>query len=256
MKKIFFAAIALCLTANNVMAIDNEPEEGLSWQAVFGLNISSIKGNAEVDDVPYDMDAKVGVDIGMRGEFVLPNAHGTYISFGVEWTQKGAKQQITRNLEDSPRAFTGKYKINSHYIYIPVHVGFRYNFSEDWGIYGEVGPYFAVGITGRISFDADQEGHDQIPYEFSYKTFKKSDQNYNGCGGLQRFDSGIGFRVGVECQKHYSLNVGCDWGFTDMLRKDFRNNFADHKQELYGKDGYSADKLKNFCLSITLGYRF
>jgi hypothetical protein len=66
---------------------------------------------------------------------------------------------------------------------------------------------------------------------------------------IQRFDCGFGFRVGAEFKNMYSLNVGYDWGFTDMYTDKFRTSWA----KLY--PGQLA-KMKNHSLNITVGYRF
>ncbi len=276
MKKLFLAAVAL-LVAANAMALEYEPEEGLSWQAVLGMNVSGIRGGIRIKNEygevgPFNTDKRIGIALGFRGEFMLPNAHGTYISYGLLWTQKGAKhgldmpgiykvstvvsmtdengeELLKQVTEDEGRNYSGKYKITSHYFYIPIHVGFRYNFSDDWGVFAEAGPYFALGVAGKTRFDADEEGTNPHYVEFKDKTFKKNSDNYRASGGLQRFDAGLGFRVGVECQNHYSLNLDCDWGLTDMLRGDYRDAYADTFSP-------NADKLKNFCISITFGYRF
>ncbi|MCD8302306.1 MAG: PorT family protein [Prevotellaceae bacterium] len=259
MKKLFLAAMLLSCAAS-AMAIENEPEEGFSWQAVLGMNISKIHGNFQFsngygDIGPFSADGRVGIDIGLRGEYVLPGAHGTYVSAGVEWSQKGAKQKIMMPYYNSDpenpvdRTFPGTYKVTSHYFYIPIHIGFRYNITEDWGVFAEVGPYFAIGTAGKTRFDADEEGTAPKLVEFKDKTFKKNDLNYRANGGLQRFDTGVGFRVGTEVMNHYSINLDCDWGLTDMLRGDYRDQYADKFEP-------NADKLRNFCISVTLGYRF
>ncbi|MCD7721805.1 MAG: PorT family protein [Prevotellaceae bacterium] len=257
MKKALLAAIVLLLGAASARALDHEPEEGMSWQAVLGMNISKMRGSLQTKNDygkigPFSTDARLGAAIGIRGEYMLPGAHGTYVSYGVSWSQKGGKQKVVMPYDDPENpSFPGTYKITSHYFYIPIHIGFRYNFSDDWGVFGEVGPYFAVGAAGKTRFDADEEGSGPKNVEFSYKTFDKDDTNFLSNGGLQRFDTGVGFRIGVECMNHYSLNVDCDWGLTDLLRSDYRDRYADAVEF-----NPNADKLRNFCVSITLGYRF
>ncbi|MCD8303810.1 MAG: PorT family protein [Prevotellaceae bacterium] len=255
MKKALLAAIVLLLGAASARALDHEPEEGLSWQAQFGMNVSKIHGYFDIiDGTSFKMNNKAGVDIAIKGEYYLPDAHGTYISLGLEWTQKGGKRKGLEypsrfDDEEDNVPYPGTHKVTEHYISIPIHVGFRYNFSDDWGIFGEFGPYFAIGVAGHNRFDTEREGYPANTANFKYATFKENGDADMACWGFQRFDTGIGFRVGAEYLKHYSVNVGCDWGLTDMLRGEYRDAFGTEYQ-------YNADKLKNFCISITLGYRF
>ncbi len=253
MKKTLLAAIALCFSLST-MAGGKGEIEGLSWQAFLGMNVSKIRGSIDMDGISTAVNGKVGLDIGIKGEYYLPDAHGTYISAAIEWTQKGGKQKIYVGNDDvefsNPYgSYPGKHKINEHYISIPIHLGYRHYLNDDWSVFGEAGPYFSVGVCGKNKFIADQEGSAAKAAEWSYKTFDKNTNNSKSSGGFQRFDCGVGFQVGTEYMDHYSLNLGFDWGLTDMLRGDYRDKYFDDNH-------FSADKLKNFCFSLTLGYRF
>ncbi len=256
MKKTILAAAVLCF-ALNATAGNDEEMKGLTWQAFLGMNVSNIRGDISVNDTYEHMigvKSKVGLDIGIKADYFLPDAHGVYLSAAVEWTQKGGKQNaylpdFSKSPDDRDKEFSGSHKINEHYISIPIHVGYKYYFNEDWSMFGEVGPYFAVGICGRNKFTTDDEGSEAKRAEWSYKTFNKNTNNVGSSGGFQRFDCGVGFKVGAEYDDHYSLNVGFDWGLTDMLRGEYRDHYYDTFDN-------KADKLKNFCISITLGYRF
>lgn len=243
MKKMVIAACAL-LFAGQAMAIDFEPKPGLSWQGKLGFNASRITNSG--------LNGKAGINLGLKADYMLPNAHGTYISGGVEWTQKGAKKSDSYYLDNTLTAQKGTHKINEHYISIPLHVGFRYNINKEWGVYGELGPYFAIGLGGFHKFKADAEGAVPQSANWSSPTFKKKSFAKAGhsLGGFQRFDSGFGILIGGEYMNQYSLNLGFDWGFTDMLRDDYRNDYATENP------GKELEKLKNFNLSLTVGYRF
>ncbi len=267
MKKTLLAAISLCL-ATSAMAGGKGEIEGLSWQAFLGMNISKIRGNIDIgDNYPAGTNSKVGLDIGIKGEYYLPDAHGTYLSLGLEWTQKGGKQKVHiydyfNSTDENPGGDiydgSGTHKINEHYISIPIHVGYRHYLSDEWSIYGEAGPYLAVGVCGKNKFSSDQGDGTlvrEVEHKYNYKTFNKDTYNEFASGGFQRFDCGIGFQVGAEYMDHYSLNLGFDWGLTDMLRSDYRDEYYDNSYPKYER-WTSADKLKNFCFSLTLGYRF
>lgn len=241
MKKIFSLILALALCTGNAMAFefDNEPEAGLSFMGIFGMNISKLQNSG--------YGAKAGAQMGIRADFMLPKAHGTYLTAGVDWTMKGGKcTDVFEIIDNTPYESTRKYAL--HYIEVPIRVGFRYNVMDNLGFYGELGPYFAVGVGGRHKLSIDKDGAVAEAAEDAgtFQAFK----NYGyPIETFQRWDAGIGFRIGAEYEEHYNLMIGCDWGFADIYRNSLRDDYFDNK-------GFSLPKVKNFNFSITVGYRF
>ena len=245
MKKFFIAALALLMCAGNAKALDNEPEEGFTFMGLFGMNISKLQNSG--------YNAKVGATMGGRVDYVLPNAHGTYVTAGLDWTMKGGKVSYDETVEGQEVGATAKYAL--HYFEIPVRVGFRYNLNDEIGFFGELGPYFAIGVGGKhkLSIDKDGDAANIIEDAGTYKAFKKADYDLALPDKLpfQRWDAGIGFRVGAEYNQHYNLMFGCDWGLADIYRDKLRDQFY----EAHGRLS-SLPKVKNFNFSITFGYRF
>ena len=247
MKKILLITLAMVMCAGNAMAFDNEPEEGLTWVGLFGVNVSKLQNT--------DYKAKGGVMMGIRGDYMLPGAHGTYVTAGLDWTMKGGKQSEDIYVEGTGTALKGTAKCPLHYFEVPIRFGFRYNILDILGLYGEVGPYFAVGVGGKhkMSIEGDGEIINEAEDQLTYKAFKKT-SNIAKVNNFQRWDAGIGFRIGAEYNNHYNLMLGCDWGLADMYRDKFRDTYYDYYKEL-GFDE-SLPKVHNFNFSITLGYRF
>lgn len=243
MKRFFYLLLALTMVSNNVMAFDYEPEEGLTYMGIFGMNVSKLQN--------HHYSSKVGAAMGLRLDYMLPHAHGAYITSGLDWTMKGGK---TSDLPDEIKEYDGTLKYSMHYFEIPIHAGFRYNFNENIGVYAEFGPYFSVGVGGKrkANIDGDGEAVRVIEDANTHKAFK----NYGyPRESFQRWDAGLGFRVGAEYNEHYNLIIGCDWGLTDIYRNSYRDAYYDAPEELKDK-GVSLPKVKNFNLSVTLGYRF
>ena len=244
MKKILFVALAMAMFAGNANALENEPEEGFTYMGLFGMNISKLQNSG--------YNAKVGATMGGRVDYVLPNAHGTYVTAGLDWTMKGGKVSGETDVLGQTVSTSAKYAL--HYFEIPIRVGFRYNLNDEFGFYGELGPYFAIGVGGkhRLSVDLDGDAANLIEDAGTYKAFKKTDffeepQKYP----FQRWDAGIGFRVGAEYNQHYNLMFGCDWGLADIYRDKLRDQFYEASFRTT-----SLPKVKNFNFSITFGYRF
>ncbi len=238
MKKFLIAAIALVMCAGNAKALDNEPEEGFTFMGIFGMNVSKLQN--------HEYNAKPGATMGARVDYVLPYAHGTYLTAGLDWTMKGGKKSLSRNIAGTDVDATAKY--NLHYFEIPIRVGFRYNPLDNLGLFAEIGPYFAVGVGGKhkLSVDFDGEAANKLEDLGTYKAFK----NYGyPVETFQRWDAGIGFRVGAEYNQHYNLMFGCDWGLADIYRDSYRDAY-------YQAWGMRLPKVKNFNFSITIGYRF
>ena len=249
MKKFFYLIIAMAMCAGNAQAFEYEPEEGLTWMGLFGMNISKLQNHA--------YGAKAGAMMGARADYVLPNAHGTYLTAGLDWTMKGGKTSVLVPVGTEVEDATVKY--NLHYIEVPIRVGFRYNLSEEFGFYGELGPYFAVGVGGRHKMSIDEDGAvvRAVEDEFTYKAFRNYDFDLTHPDNLtfQRWDAGIGFRIGAEYNKHYNLLIGCDWGLADIYRDSLRDDYRTYAQSVIGQD-YRLPKVHNFNFSIAVGYRF
>ena len=238
MKKFFYFIIALALSTGNAMAFENEPEEGLSWMGIFGVNISRLQNT--------DYSAKAGATLGIRADYMLPKAHGTYLTAGIDWSMKGGKASDNIfNLAEEP---VGSSKYVLHYIEVPIRVGFRYNVLENLGIYGELGPYFAVGVGGSHGASIGLDGQEarEAEEELSFNAFK----NYDDLTlSFQRWDAGIGFRIGAEYEQHYNVMIGAEWGLADIYRTSLRDRYFD-------VTGIALPKVHNFNFSITVGYRF
>ena len=166
-------------------------------------------------------------------------------SFKGHWIMKGGR---TSFYYDNSSSENGTLKYDLHYLEIPVRVGFRYNMSESLGFYGEVGPYFAIGVGGKHKCRIDADGSAARADEelYTYPAFKNYDYPKEG---FQRWDAGISFRVGAEYEQHYNLMIGCDWGLADLYRGSYRD--AAHDAGVP-----TRPKVKNFNFSITVGYRF
>ena len=74
---------ALISWVSSAKAIDYVPESGFTNEVHVGMSISSFRG--------FPCDPKVGMAFGWKGEYMLPGAMGTFVNFGLDVLQKGAK---------------------------------------------------------------------------------------------------------------------------------------------------------------------
>lgn len=237
MKKIFALALAAIMCASSAKALEYIPESGFTVQGLFGMNISNFRH----PDAAFDglTDPKAGFNLGVRGEYMLPSCYGVFVNLGVNYTMKGAKMDVAASLPDD---YSCTVKYRPCYIEIPLHVGYRFNVLDNLGVFADFGPYFAIGVNGKEKFEFDGDAVE----DYSKKFFRNSKMDL---GEIQRYDFGLGFRVGAEYANHHSLNFSFDWGLTDMYRDSYRREF-------FKENGYELGKLKNFNAGITYGYRF
>lgn len=236
MKKFLTLALAALMCAGSAKALEYVPQPGFSVQGLFGMNISNFRYTGS--GMSSFTDPKAGFNIGLRGEYMLPSCYGVFVNLGVGYTMKGAKFDALNS--DANLPMTVKYR--PYYVEIPLHVGYRYNVLENLGVYADFGPYFAIGVNGKVKYDFDSDAME----DYSHKFFRN---DKNELGSIQRFDFGLGFRVGAEYADHHSLTFSFDWGLTDMYRDNYRRKyFQEYHSEL--------SKLKNFNAGITYGYRF
>ena len=237
MKKIFALALAAIMCASSAKALEYIPESGFTVQGLFGMNISNFRQpNSLVDGLT---DPKAGFNLGVRGEYMLPSCYGVFVNLGVNYTMKGAKMDVAASLPDD---YSCTVKFRPCYIEIPLHVGYRFNVLDNLGVFADFGPYFAIGVNGKEKTEFEGDALE----DYSKKFFRNSKMIL---GEIQRYDFGLGFRVGAEYANHHSLNFSFDWGLTDMYRDSYRREF-------FKENGYELGKLKNFNAGITYGYRF
>lgn len=237
MKKIFALALAAIMCASSAKALEYIPESGFTVQGLFGMNISNFRH----PDAAFDglTDPKAGFNLGVRGEYMLPSCYGVFVNLGVNYTMKGAKMDVAASLPDD---YSCTVKFRPCYIEIPLHVGYRFNVLDNLGVFADFGPYFAIGVNGKEKTEFEGDAVE----DYSKKFFRNSKMIL---GEIQRYDFGLGFRVGAEYANHHSLNFSFDWGLTDMYRDSYRREF-------FKENGYELGKLKNFNAGITYGYRF
>lgn len=196
MKRLFII-LSVVFILSNVAA---SAQEGLKWGAMAGMNSSNFSTDG--------FDSKVGFHVGVKAEKDLPQiAQGVYLDMAALLSLKGAKV----NGGDA------SLKLNPYYLEIPIHMGYKYAVNENFAIFGNFGPYFAVGLFGKMKATGDlieESGLTRI--HDSAKVF--------GDDAMGRFDFGLGLKAGVEfCQK-YQVSIGYDWGLIDNIDNSSNKN--------------------------------
>lgn len=173
-------------------------------EVVAGINLSDMS----------KFDSKIGFHVGARAELMLPSVFkGFYVNGAALFSLKGAEKN--NNLYGV--------KIDSYYLELPIHAGYKYVIDNDLAFFGEFGPYFGLRLFGKS------------------KTSSKIESVNIYTGNVDRFDFGLGFRVGTEINKHFTASVGYDFGLVNV--KADNNNIR-------------FPSAKNSNLYVTFGYKF
>lgn len=150
-------------------------------------------GNLSTANLKLSHSSKLGFHAGLVGEYNIYEY--LYVNAIVKYSMRGVK-----DVEASG------YKIewNPGYIEIPIHIGYRYSFSEQFSGFVDIGPYFAYAVTGKIKAnDGSSEG-------------LYTDTATRVLGGkYKRFEFGLGGSVGVE-YSGIQFKLGYDYAFTKI----------------------------------------
>lgn len=209
MKKVllFFALVAMSVVSVNA-------QDNLKWGVMAGMNVSkyTITG----------FDSRIGFHAGVKAELGLSQeASGAYMDFAALLTLKGAK------IDGGSIA---SIKFNPYYLEVPVHVGYKYAVNDDFALFGNVGPYIAVGLFGKAKAKVDGNIAD-----LGELGTNSASEDIFGDDGLKRFDFGLGLKAGVEFSKKYQVAISYDFGLVEVA-KDLG--------------------MKNRNLMLSLGYMF
>lgn len=204
---LFFVLVAMSVVSVNA-------QDNLKWGVMAGMNVSkyTITG----------FDSRIGFHAGVKAELGLSQeASGAYMDFAALLTLKGAK------IDGGSIA---SIKFNPYYLEVPVHVGYKYAVNDDFALFGNVGPYIAVGLFGKAKAKVDGNIAD-----LGELGTNSASEDIFGDDGLKRFDFGLGLKAGVEFSKKYQLAISYDFGLVEVA-KDLG--------------------MKNRNLMISLGYMF
>ena len=179
MKKMMILLMVAMATIAGARAAD-----GIDKEIVAGMNVSSFNGTA--------FSSRIGFHAGLRVNVGLPRvSQGLYVNGAALFSLRGASADSTT--------------FNPFYLDIPVHLGYKYAFSDDVAVFGESGPYVGIGLFGT--------------------TDGKS--VFGDANGLKRFEVGLGVRAGVEMKRKLVVSMGYDGGLTDII-KDSDVSTKDH----------------------------
>lgn len=188
MKKLLFLFL--------VLVCANSYAQEFRVGVIGGLNVNS----------PSDLESQKGFHAGVKGEFNFQEASkGLFIDFGTILSSKGWK---TTAYYDNTSKESNQWKSIPYYLDIPVHLGYKFQAGKYASIFASVGPYLSFGLFGK----------NQIITEDAKGNSKTATNSKNVFRDhlMERFDWGLGAKVGVELARHFQVAVGYNWGLRNL----------------------------------------
>ncbi len=200
---------------------------GTAWSQVdfgvrAGINFQNMNGKYEDGD-KLDNGLKLGFHAGVEAD--IPLVPDFYIQPGIFFSTKGA----SKFLKD---AIGADVKASVSYIEVPVH--FLYKPALGSGkVFIGFGPYFAYGISGKVSNDANE-----LDIEFTNDIVDLDLDNFP----LRPLDIGADIFFGYQFDFGFFAQINAQLGLVNLVPK-----FDGEKPE---------DVIKNTGFGLSLGYKF
>ncbi len=199
-----------------------------------GLNLSNmsfdVDNNGDMDD---DTDWKAGFVVGAAVEF--PFTDILSLETGLFLASKGYKASDEYTDTWGGMTFEGEMEetLSLLYLDIPITARLTHNLGNGLSLYGLLGPYVGIGLTGTYEYEYTET--------FNGETETDSDEEDIEWGSgddddLKRIDFGLTIGGGVEIN-NLLIGLSYNMGLADISPHDIV-------------------EIKNKTISFTIGYRF
>jgi hypothetical protein len=165
-----------------------------------GLNLSNVL--EKDDDGTYSDDYKMNPGFHVGGAIDVPISEVFSFESGLLLTTKGFQ------IEEEDMGFILKGKANLYYLDIPLTLKASYALLEGVKIFGAVGPYVGIGLSGKTKVSYEFMGEEESQEE---NVEWGSDEENN----LKRLDMGATFGGGIEINS-IMLGISYDLGLANI----------------------------------------
>ena len=194
-----------------------------TFRIIGGLNLSNMLVKDEEDTYSNDFKMKPGFHIGATVEFPFSNV--LFLGTGLFIDTKGFKTK------EEGQDWVTKEKLNLYYLDIPIVLKATNEFDSGVKIFGIIGPYIGVGLSGKIKEEYEYQGQKET-HEDDVEWGNDLNEDY-----FRRFDSGLTFGGGVEV-KAILFGISYDLGLSNI-----------------SPDNDFGFNMKNRVLKFSVGYR-
>lgn len=187
--KIFMTAMAIAMATNGLLA------QNIGIKA--GFNLSKINIMDVDEEFEDNIKMKPGFHVGATVEFPINDIFS--FETGLLISTKGFN--MSEEFSEMGETFKFEYKMNLIYLDIPLLAKASFDVG-DVKVFGAVGPYIAVGLSGNYKAEESYESETDS-YEDSYK------EDIDFGNDLSRVEYGLSFGAGVEIN---SFQIGLTYG--------------------------------------------
>jgi hypothetical protein len=184
-------------------------------ERLFGLSVGYVKKQWEQKDENgtekygvWEGDKFInGIQAGVRIEPLFKYGFGLNTGLFYEYYFAKSKE-LTGTYTDAPGTFQYQANYTEHSLYLPIHLEYRANISDNFQFFVEAGPSIDIGLSAKVTATEIDE---KEPYYTETNIYANAEDGM----GHKRFnlsaDVGGGFRVnGLQ------LNVGRSFGLLDI----------------------------------------
>ncbi len=236
MKKNLLLAVALlCATTASAQIASGrstsffsteKSDQPISFGVRAGLNFNYL--NADEGET----DAQVGLRLGVVAD--IPIFESLYFEPGLYFSTRPSKSSVSED------GYKYEEKYTPSYLELPLLLQYRYNFTDDWGVRVNFGPYFAYGLGGKCKESWSGESD-------SYKLFKKYKEDGDTYTPMKRFDFGL--VLGAEAAyRQFTFGINAQFGLANINKDAF--GYEDDN------GNWHKASIKNSGVYIQLGYNF
>ncbi len=196
MKKLFiFAVCCFCCVATSWAGMP------IKWGALAGVNINnSTKAGGNVRQAMY------GYHLGAKMEAYLSPT--LYFDTSLLFTSKPIKIKET------------EVERESYSLEIPLHLATKVFGTDEFSLFMSGGPYIGMGLYGTLKQPITVTNEDG-----STKTHTEKSDLYVRKSGDNRFEMGLGAKVGIELVDYIQISLSYHFGLTKLNKynKDFKH---------------------------------
>jgi hypothetical protein len=148
-----------------------------------------------------------GIQAGIRIEPLFKRGFG--LSTGLFYEYYFSKSDnYTDTYSDSPEEYNYHLNFSEHSLYLPLHLEYRLNFSENFQLFFEAGPSIDYALSGNLTAT---EAGEKEPYFSETNIYRNADIGFP----QKRFNASLDFGAGIRLNG-LQLNLGMSRGLLDI----------------------------------------
>jgi len=195
-----------------------------------GLNISSIKLTNQADYVTGDFSSRLGLHLGIFGEYGFSERWFAQIWFNYDQRAAKFKDDRTTSYGES---YSADLKLRTHYFSLPLFLKYNFISSDKIDLYGQFGPMVSFLGWAKVKGTETLDGSTAEINERLYDTWTK-------------VTTSLIFGIGMEFNHTEEGNT--------FVQLQYNLGLSDVQEQGFYYDSYDTDA-RNRTITLTIGYK-